>query len=267
MTKRLPGYAKSLGLLVGVYIIVFYWLACRRYDFFRTDTGDFALFNNMFWWTLHGRPFYASALGFSNFGIHSSLLWVQLLPIYWLFPGVKTLIFMQTVFLGICAVPMYLIAKQLLDDHRAALIFAAAFILFPSIVSQNVNQVEEPSFIAVYLLFAFYWFITQRFGLFMVFAFIACLGRENVPLAVAMFGVYAAVLRRGPKWIIAPVALGGIMFAVLTFVLMPWFRQGFHWHVMGMFSYLGKTPGEIVGNALAHPGLVLDHVLNAQNIQ
>jgi uncharacterized membrane protein len=259
---------KQLALLVAGYTLVFFTLAWRRYSVFGWDTGDFGNFNDMFWWTFRGRPFYFPGREMSNFGLHAAFLWVQLLPVYWLAPGVPTLIFMQSLFLGLTAVPVYLIARKCFDDHPTALVLAAAFLLFPPIVSQNVNQVEEPSFLAVYLLFAFYFFLQQRFGWFMLFALIACLGRENVPLAVAMFGVYAALLRRPKRWIFAPLLMGGVYFVIVTFVVMPWFRQGVPWDPTSrMFTYLGDTPGAIVRAALTNPGRVLAHVLSEENLR
>ena len=267
MLQRFANIPKALVWFVVVYVFAFFWLAYRRYSYFRCDAGDFALFNNMLWWTVHGRPFYASALGFSNFGIHASFLWIQLLPLYWLLPGVGTLIFAQSLFLGLCAVPVYLIAKKLLGDTRPAICCAVAFLFLPPIVSQHVNQIEEPSFLAVYLPFAYYFFLERRFGAFLIFAFISCLGRENVSLAVAMLGVAALVEKRPIKWIISPLLLGIIYFSLVTFVVMPWFRNGFRWHVMSMFSYLGETPSAIIKTALTNPGLILDHVFSAQNIE
>ena len=175
--------------------------------------------------------------------------------------------FMQSLFLGICAWPMYLIAREIFDDHKTALVAAAAFIFFPSIVSQNVAQVEEPSFVAVYLLFAFYFFIKNRFAWFLLFGCIACLGRENVPLAVAMFGLYAAIQRRNWKWIVVPpvVSLSYFLFALQ--VIIPHFRGDRHWFPMRVFKYLGDAPGAVVLNMLTHPGLVLHHLTAWENVQ
>lgn len=257
---------KQLALLAGLYVLVSFWLAYRKYAVFGTDSGDYGYFNNMFWWTLRGRPFHNSGIGYSNLALHIAFLWVLLLPAYWLFSGVPVLIFMQSLFLGMTAVPVYLIARHVLKNHRTALVMAAAFILLPPIVSQHVNQVEEPAFAAVFLLFAFYFFIVERFGLFMLFSGIACLGRENIPLAIAMFGVYGLILRRGKKWIIAPLAMGLVYFWFAIFVLLPYFREGHAWHVMKMYTYLGNTPGAIVGNAISHPMLVVHHLLGQQNV-
>lgn len=266
--RHLSDEHRQLAILLSIYVMVFFWLAYRRYSVFGWDSGDFGNFHDMFWWTFRGKPFYFASRDMSNFGLHAAFLWVQLLPVFWLFPGVTTLICMQSLFLGLAGIPVYLIARELFNHHRAALIFTLAYLFYPPIVSQHVNQIEEPSFIAVYLLFAFYFFMRERFGKFLLFAAIACLGRENIPLAIAMFGIYAAILRRGKKWIWAPLALGTCYFMVVTFFIMPWFRAGADWDPTSrMFTYLGNTPGSIVTNALTHPGLVIQHLATIEIIQ
>ena len=264
--SRRPSPAISLTLLISGYVLLFFYLAYRRWASFGCETADFGLYNNMLWWCIRGRLFYASQLDGSNLGLHTALLWVQIIPFYWLFPGEAVLMFMQSLFLGICAWPMYLIAREIFDDHKTALVAAATFIFFPSIVSQNVNQVEEPSFVAVYLLFAFYFFVKKRFAWFLLFGCIACLGRENVPLAVAMFGLYAAIQRRNWRWIVVPPAVSLSYFLFALKVIIPHFRGERHWFPMRMFKYLGDAPGAVVLNMLTHPGLVLHHLTAWENV-
>ena len=264
LTKRLPDYAKPLALLIGAYVAVCFALAYRRYAVFGSDTGDIAYFHNMFDASVRGRLFHVPAIGYSNLGVHAAFLWVQFLPFYWLAPGVPTLLFVQSLLLGLCAWPVYLIAREVLPSHRAALLLAAAFLCLPPIISQHVNQLEEPAHVAVYLLFTFYFFLKQRFWPFLGLATVTCLGRENMPLAVAMFGVYALIQRRGWRWVVAPIVLGGVYFWFAMFVVMPHFRQGHPWHVMKMFSYLGNTPGAVVWTALTQPGIVVNHLLETE---
>lgn len=266
---RLRGDHKQLSVLLTTYVLVFFCLAYRRFMVFGWDTGDIGNFHDMFWWTFRGRPFYFAGRGYSNFGLHAEFLWLQLLPIFWLFPSASTLIFCQSVAIGAAGVPVYLIARRLCNDHKTALLLTMAFLLYPPIVSQHVNQVEAPSFIAVYLLFAFYFYLCERFVAFVVFAAIACLGRENVPLAISMFGVWAALQRRHRKWILTPIVFGMLYFTLVTFVVMPWFRPAeVPWDPTArMFSYLGNNPREILVNLLTHPGVVLNHLLSAEIVQ
>lgn len=266
MGRRWPDYAKPLAVLIAVYVAVFFALAYRRWAVFGNDTSDFGYFNNMFWHTVRGDIFFASATGGSNLGVHAAFLWALLVPFYWLLPGVPTLIFLQTLFLGLCAWPTYLIARRIFDDHITALILAATFILLPPIVSQNVNQIEEPSFIAVFLLFTYYFFQTGRFGFFMLFGALSCLGRENIPLTIAMFGAYAFWHRRSWKWVMAPPLMAIPYFLFALYVIMPHFQHGTQWHAMRMFKYLGDTPTSIVWNTLTNPRLVMDHLTGRENV-
>jgi uncharacterized membrane protein len=267
MSRRLPDYAKPLALLIGAYILFFFWLAYRRWMVFGNDTSDFGYFNNMFWYTIRGRFFYACASDMSNLGVHTAFLWALLVPFYWLVPGVPTLIFLQTLFLGLSGWPLYLIARRIFNHHRTALIMTGAFLLLPPIVSQNVNQIEEPSFIAVFLLATYYFYQQERFVPFVVFGFISCLGRENVPLAIAMFGIYALIQRRDWKWIAVPLVMGGVYFLVAIKILLPHFQAGQQWHAMRMFKYLGNSPEEIISNTLTHPGRVVEHITGEENVR
>jgi uncharacterized membrane protein len=101
----------------------------------------------------------------------------------------------------------------------------------------------------------------------MLLAALSSLNRENVPLAVAMFGVWALFERRSWKWIVAPVVFGAMYFWFVTFIAMPYFRQGEPWHVAHMFSYLGANQTEIFRNAVLHPGLLFGHLFNGDNIE
>lgn len=265
---------RALTLIIIVYVVFFFGMAKRCYDVFGYDSGGTAVFNNMMWWTCHGKPFHIAALTtadatkpVSNLAIHAAYFWAFLVPIYWMFPHVYTLLFLQSLALGLAAVPMYLIARRALASEVAAVLAAAAFILMPPIVSQNVNQIQEPSFLPVFLLFAIYYFIERRLALFALWAVLACLNRENVPLAVIMFGVWALIERRGWKWVVPPIAWGLVYFWFTTSVAMPYFREGQPWHVTEQFSYLGKSVGEIITNMITRPGLVLGHIFEAEKIQ
>jgi uncharacterized membrane protein len=265
MTSRTS--RRILACVLCVYAAVFFMLAWRRFQFFGHDTRDFGFYDNMFWWTLRGRPFFVTPMNYCNFGAHAEFLWLQLLPAYWLAPGVATLILLQTVFLTAAAIPVYLIAREKLRDERLAILLATIFLFLPGIGSQNVNQVEAPSFFALYLLLAFYFFLKARFGWFTLFALLACLGRENVALSVAMFGVWAAVARRPCRWTWAPVIGGATYFFVVLFLVMPAFRGLAVWHGTKFFGYLGQNPGEIVTNAITHPAAVLRNLFSRWNLR
>ena len=260
-----PAAERTLIILITVYALGFFCLAARCYNVFGRDTEALAQFNSMMWSTLHGRPFYLNCMAFpgqqqllSNFAIHAAYFWVFLFPIYALAASPYTLLFLQSLFLGLAAVPAYRIARSLLHDDWAAVLLAMAFVLLPPVASQNLNQVQEPSFLPFFLLFAFYYFLQRRFVPFMIWALLSCLNRENVPLAIAMFGFWALCEKRPRQWFIGPAVLGTVYFLLVIYVTMPWFRKGEAWHVASQFANLGSGPVDIAQNIVTRPSVLFD---------
>ena len=200
------------------------------------------------------------------FGDHASYVLLLLMPVYWIFPSVVTLLFLQSLFITAAGIPMFLIARRVLSDGFAALCIAAAFLFFPTVASQHVNQIHDTQFIIVFLLFAFYFYYTEQFNWFAAFAVLSCLGKENVPLTVIMFGVYAALQRRHWKWILAPVAIGAAAMALAFKVVMPHLRGARPYRSFAYFGPLGDTPLEVIKTAVTRPGIFFPTLLSPQNI-
>jgi len=264
---------RCLVFIISVYVLIGFGLGKRCFDVFGHDSGDMAAFEQMMWHSSHGRLFHVTGMlvmgqhkPMNMLAIHSSFFWIFLMPFYVVVPGMGTLIFLQSAALGLAAVPMYLIARWVVRDEWAAVLLATAFILMPPIVSQHVNQVEEPSFLPVLLLFVVYFFLQHKFRPFLVMALVSCLNRENVPLAIAMFGLWALIERRHWKWVIAPMALGAAYFTLVIYVIMPYFRQDQPWHVTRQYAHLGDGALGIVTNLFAQPQLLVAQLFNFENL-
>ncbi len=257
---------KLLPEFLVAYTLFFFWLAYRKYSLFTNDSEDASLFVNTFWSTLHGRFFWNYMLGSSFFGDHTDWFMVPLLPIYWLAPHPATLLLLQSAFIAASAVPIYLLARDALEDVSAAWCMTVAFLFFPPIVSQHVNQIHDTQFILVFLLFAFYFYHHQRFGLFTLFLVLSCLGKENVPLTLMMFGVYALVQRRHWKWVITPWLVSGIALWLSFKVIMPCFRGPIPYRSFSYFGTLGDTPMAVLERLVKNPPLLFAALLTARNI-
>ena len=265
-SSAMKGSLRPLAILLGVYTLVFFALAYRKYSIFANDSADTAIFVHAYWATLHGKFFWHYFLNMCFFGDHGGFILVALLPVYTVFPTVPVLLFLQSVFIALAGIPMYLIARKALQDQFAALCVTAAFLLFPTIASQHVNQIHDTQFIIVFLLFTFYFYYTEQFGWFVAFTMLSCLGKENVPLTLMMFGVYAAVQRRDWKWIVTPVAISIGAMALLFKVVMPYYRGNQPYRSFAYFGPLGDTPLQMLKTAVTEPGKVLSVLFGAQNV-
>ena len=72
MTKWIPRtkVAHILALVVIAYILVFWWLACRKFEYATGEMGDIAAVNHLFWSSLHGKFFWHFGIDRSYFAMH-----------------------------------------------------------------------------------------------------------------------------------------------------------------------------------------------------
>lgn len=238
------------GILVS-YVLLFFWLACRKFEYSTAEMGDIAAVNHVFWSSLHGKFFWHFGIDRSYFAMHQEILLFLFWPLYALIPSPKTLFFVQTFCIAISAVPLFLIARRVLEDDWSALFMAVALIMFPSIVSQNVNQLHTSQWVLPFLLTCFYFFYAENFRWFVVFCILAALGKENTPLTLLMFVPYALLKRRTKKWWITPAAVS-VCSLILSFkIIGPYFQRGWEYEALGYLSNLGHTWSEVFAALLS----------------
>ncbi|HUI07376.1 MAG TPA: DUF2079 domain-containing protein [Verrucomicrobiae bacterium] len=246
---------RSVFLFLGGYALFFWGLACWKAAMLNSGTGETAIIVHGLWSTLHWKFFWHNAYGMSYFGDHGGFILLLLVPFYALFPSPSTVLLLQSVSIAACGVPVFLIARRVLDDRFAAWCLMLAFLFFPTIVSQHVNQTHETQFILPFLLFTYYLYETQQFGWFLAFTVVSCLGKENVPLTIMMFAGLAALQRRGWKWIVPPLAISVATLGLTFKVIMPYFRGNRPYRTFGYFGSLGHTPMQVIGTVLTTPSV------------
>ena len=249
------GSLRSLAPFLIGYTLFFWGLACWKSSMLNTSTGETAILVHGLWSTLHWKFFWHNAYNMCYFGDHGGFILLLLVPFYALFPSPATVLLLQSVSIAACGVPVFLIARRVLNDRFAAWCMMITFLFFPTIVSQHVNQTHDTQFVLPFLLFTFYFYETKQFGWFIVFTVVSCLGKENVPLTLIMFGVYAALQRRGWKWILPPIIISVVSLCLTFKVIMPFFRRGRPYRTFGYFGSLGDTPMQVIENALTKPSV------------
>ena len=260
---------KIMLLLIGASTALFTWLAYLQYAYFTADTNDLTIVTYAFAQTLHGRflpLYYAEG---SLLGNHPNFVYVLLFPLYALVRTVPFLFFLQSLFISASAWPLYLLARRKLGDNLGAIGIAVAYLIFPTVASQHLNQIHDDQFANISILFAAYFFERENFRNMSIALVLAALTKEVVALTVAMFGVWAWLNRRSAKWIVFPLVLGFGWFFVgvkLMLSLLP----GAGARLYAATPYLdlyGHTPGEVFRTMLARPGFVLENTFSPEKIR
>jgi uncharacterized membrane protein len=257
-----------MWIAIGLATAMGFWLAYQKYHYFNGDTNDLVIYSYAFSQTLAGHffPLYYSPQG-SLIGNHPNLIVVLWLPVYALWRSFYSLLFYQSLILTIGAWPFYLLAKDLLKNERVALILGLAFLLFPTIASQHVNQIHDDQFALPFVMAAFYFYHRKDFPKFLVALILACSAKETITITTAAFGVYALVQRRSAKWVITPPLFSGLYLAfaifLVTKILVGGTGASQYVHMQYLEAY-GKSPAEVLHTFLTRPGYVLDTMLTEQ---
>jgi len=235
---------------VSFYIAVFVIICINKYFCFFYGDWDLAIYNQIFRGLSHGRPF-MSLVEVPFLGIHAELTMLLLMPAYCIFSHPLTLLICQTSLLALAAIPLFLIARTILNELWG-IIFVLLYLFYPPLAYINLNEFHPESFIPFIQFFLFYFFLKNDFKKFVVFMFLLLFAKENMALILIMFGVYAIIKRKEKKWIILPILSGLLWFLLYLKILMPFLSKGkveFYY----LYAHLGTGLSNIIRSIIFHP--------------
>lgn len=270
MTKLFRNYKGRLGIrivfyLVFVYIFLFCLIEFNIFNYFDYNDFDLAIYNQVIWNTLHGKFFYSSIRGGIYFKDHLPLILLIFLPPYAIFQSPLTLLFLQSIFLGLAAWPLFLLAKEELQiEYCIGIVFL--YLIYPPVGLVNLFEFHPDAFTPLFLLFTFYFLIKNKFNLFVIFMILSLLCKEDVSIAVLMLGVYAAFIKKSKRWIFTPLFSGIIWFTLSIFIVIPYFNKGQYSYTV-FYSHLGNSFPEMIRTAISHPILVLKSMFSTHKLK
>jgi len=272
--------AKILVGLIILYIIVFGLVSCFRHYNFQTQTWDMGVFVQTFWNTVHGRVMFNNLEEADHhFGVHMSPWLFVLVPGYAIFSSPYYLLIIQTIFLGLAAWPLYLLAVKILENRNQALLVALSYLLYPSLHWINLFDFHEIAFFIPLFLAAFYFFEKRKYLWSLIFFLASASTKENAILAVAFAGIYL-FLRKSredkfiflKKWTIKKDKFFGtaifficlIFFIVSIKFIMPALGGGLL--RFDRYANLGNSPSEIITNISQNPSILTETILEKSKL-
>jgi uncharacterized membrane protein len=250
--KLTPGLTICL-MATTAYVLVFFWLQVRLYEGLHMGTRDLVLFDQALYNTLRGDFFKKTYQWESDdifalppdshrqdalrtnslFSEHLYFIMMMVLPIYALFPGAHTLLFLQALGAGIGGITVFLLAQNVLRREGMALSFSFAYLLHPSLQWSTLGYFyfgfHPDNFFPPLFLMALLMMLKGRrhwaIGLFILSLTVV----ETYALAVAAFAVCMFVADKGHQqrviWAIIA-GLATLWLVVATQLIIPCFRGG-----------------------------------------
>jgi uncharacterized membrane protein len=262
---------RIVGILIVIYVAGFTGATYLMYHSFYYYDFDLAIFNQIMWNTLHDGFFNSTIITGGNYlSQQMTPILLLFLPFYFLFQSPLCLLFLQSLFLGLGTLPLYLIVRDHLSE-KWGLVFSILYLLHPTIAYMNLFEFHTNSFEPFLFFFSFYFLQKKKFTLFLVGIFLCLLCKEDVAFPVFMIGIYAFLARHEKKYFITPILMS-ISYLTLVFLfIMPALGSNQYLYIAsesyGRYAHLGKSVGEILRNAITHPLVFIHYALSQENIK
>ena len=245
-----------LWTAIAAYAAGFSALSVLRHDSFETGRFDLGNMVQAVWSTAHGHFLQVTNLHgeeTSRLAAHFDPLLAAFAPLWWLWPSPDLLLTAQATLVGIGALPVYWLGRKHLGSEAAGLGFALAYLVFPATEWMTLNEFHPVALACPFLLFAVWYLDEDRLVPFAIFAGLAILTKEEIPLVVAGLGIWYAVSHR--QWVTgAAIAVAGVGLAAFAVeVVVPHFH-GTSSHFYGRYNTVGGSATGIVKTAFTDPG-------------
>jgi uncharacterized membrane protein len=255
------------GLLIVimlVYMVDMSYQAILRYETFKAGAFDLGNMDQVLWNTLHGRFFQFTNQAIDWYGpptrlaIHFEPIILPLSLLYVFHADPRILLVFQTLALGLGALPVFLLTRKYVPAWPIfAALMATAYLLSPALLGLNIFDFHPVSLATPLLLYAILALTYRHYVWFLIACVLACMCKEDIPLAVALLGVLLIWKYKLPRLGTA-LFIGGLLWSFLAFkVIIPHFYPGVqannYWY---RYETLGSSPGAAVANLVIHPWLL-----------
>ncbi len=250
------------SMAIGICLLCFglsIWVVTLKYQTFQYTGKDLSLYGQLMWSLCHGTP--RTSLFGGHFLIdHANYIAFLLVPFYFFFQSALTLLYIKLIAFFTGAYLLFLIIEKKIDGKWAAL-FMLGYILFPSNMAMLFFEFNFENLALPFFFLAFLFLEQKRFFPFIFTCLTLCLIKENMPLVVLMFAVYAFFFHRRETPLLTrftPHILSAalIIFIIQVFLIQPALTKGLSFNQSNYWEFyktFGSTPLEILKNIILHP--------------
>jgi uncharacterized membrane protein len=262
--RALPYALGALALGVAAYALFFGWFSVSLYRAYAMHALDLGNMGQAAWNTIHGHPFYFTNMRLpyaieawrttTRLSFHVEAIFPIVSLLYAIYPHAQSLLVLQTIALAVGAVPVFLLARDVLRNSWLGVLFAFAYLLYPPLEGLNLYEFHPVALATPLLLFAFFFMRRGQMVPFVACCVAAMGTKEEIGLVVAAFGLYAGLVehRRRVGFSLAAAGVAWTLIAIL--VIEHHSRQpGTVTYFRSRYGYLGHGIGGVVHTIVHHP--------------
>jgi len=186
-------------ILAAAYIVIFTSYSILKHYTFKTYAYDLGIYCQALCTFLKGRLFYETPDLIHNpsgsfFGVHFSPILFLIAPVFAAYPHAETLLLVQSLALGLAAIPIYLLSRYYNLPQELSVILALSYLLHPFTQSANLYDFHPHSFIPFFILLSFLFIERKKYGKATIFLILTSSTIEAAPIICA-FSLLGITLR------------------------------------------------------------------------
>ncbi len=251
-------------LVTAAYILEMSHQALLRYDTFKATAFDLGNMDQVLWNTIHGRLFQFTNQAVDWYGpptrlaVHFEPIILPLSLLYAFHADPRILLIFQTLALAAGALPVYLLTRKYLPEWPLlAVLMATAYLLSPAVLGIDIFDFHPIALATPLLLYAVLALEYKRYGWFLCACIFAASCKEDVPLYLAILGLFLIWRYKLPRLGIA-LTITSILWSLVAWgIIIPHFYPGAqHNNFWYRYESLGSSPGAATINLILHPWLL-----------
>jgi uncharacterized membrane protein len=258
-----PQQRNWTGVAVIVYVTVFSIFTIERHNRFNSSAFDLAIQDQVVWNTAHGRFMQSSIETHNYLGDHISLTLPLFSLLYWIREDVRLLLIVQSLALGLSAIPLARLADRRLKLPGSGIAFALAFLLYPALGFINRFDFHPVAFVIPFFLFAAEAFDRNKNNRGWLLVMLALLSKEQIGLVIGAWGLGQVLFEKKYRRGFLFLSIGFFWSLMALYLLIPLFRGGPS-DTLLRYGELAQGPGGLVGGVFLHPLEVLGRLFSTE---
>jgi uncharacterized membrane protein len=253
--SRLTAWQVTLAAVIALWTAYFTTVTLEVHHGLGTSAYDYGLYDQGIWLMSRFEAPFVTLMGRNLMGDHASFILILMVPLFWLFPSAGTLFFVQSLFIALGALPVFLLARRMLGSEAIGVLLAVCYLLHPAVAWTNRENFHPDFFLGFFVGMAIYGAIERKWRLYVVFAVLSLLVKEDVSLVLIPVGVWVA-LKRDRRIGLATIAGSLAMMAFGMLVVMR--------NLIGVPTRNGWRipfggPSGVIRESIERPGNVIEH--------
>ncbi|MBF0522347.1 MAG: DUF2079 domain-containing protein [Candidatus Omnitrophica bacterium] len=263
----LLSYDSFAKLICCLFFLAWFLIHAYRYFYFIYKDWDLAFFTQSMWQMSHGRQ-YASLFGTKLLANHSNFIAFLILPLFKIIPHPLTLISLKILCITLSGYILYIIAKERLSKGLSIIVMFLYFFYLPNMYGL-LYEFDFESLAPLFLFLSYLYYTKNKLIPFYVCALILISIKENMPLIIIAFGIFALFQKGRNKitWGLVPIIAGLTSFYLFTSIVIPFFKGSSEHPYLSHYQALGsKTIMDIGKSFVTKPGSVAKIITQKMNI-